>query len=525
MAQAVSEKMDREAPLLGQIGCQLLEVITTGMYCEPRMAIREYIQNAADAIDLAEEQNLLKRGSGRINVRLDGRTRSITVFDNGVGVANVDIGPTLGSVGISGKVGTRQRGFRGIGRLGGIAYCDSVVFETRSEGDEFVGVVEWDGRAMRESIARSSASRAPDEVIRETAKLDFRPPVHAEPPRFFRATLRSVRPFHRDELMNPAGMAEYVAQVAPVPLSRRHFRFARRVEKHVSHVHGYRCYEIRVNGERVVRPIADVLTVTRGDRARIHDVKLFEVAGSAGQPIGRGWYAVTDCSGSVSRSNGARGLRVRQGNMQIGDEYCLADLFTERRFATWHIGEIHLDSSLRPNARRDGFENSPDYEHFLEQAQLLARHLSWLCRRSSVSRGAARSAELRLREAEQRLAVPFFIDEEHMRSVTAAVADTLDDLATAIQESSLGGELTARVDAARERVDSARTQPLYLRSCLDRRRLRRLQQEDVIVGACKTLAQHSGNGQWVNGPIMAFLAPYLKPTALDELKGSSGPEH
>ena len=33
------------------VGSKILDVITTGMYSNPYMALREYIQNAADAID------------------------------------------------------------------------------------------------------------------------------------------------------------------------------------------------------------------------------------------------------------------------------------------------------------------------------------------------------------------------------------------------------------------------------------------------------------------------------------------
>jgi hypothetical protein len=60
-------------------------------------------------------------------------------------------------------------------------------------------------------------------------------------------------------------------------------------------------------------------------------------------------------------------VRVFQGNISIGDEYALEELFSERRFATWHIGGIHVSPALRPNARRDGFEETAAYEKFLDQ--------------------------------------------------------------------------------------------------------------------------------------------------------------
>lgn len=64
----------------------------------------------------------------------------------------------------------------------------------------------------------------------------------------------------------------------------------------------------------------------------------------------------------------------------------LDHIYTERRFSSWHIGEIHLNHNITPNARRDGFEESPDYEHFLERVAFIGKGLSKLCRDSSSRR-------------------------------------------------------------------------------------------------------------------------------------------
>lgn len=42
-----------------QVGKYTLESLTTGMYSDPKIIYREYIQNSVDALEMAVEQNLL----------------------------------------------------------------------------------------------------------------------------------------------------------------------------------------------------------------------------------------------------------------------------------------------------------------------------------------------------------------------------------------------------------------------------------------------------------------------------------
>jgi len=59
MAGAVPEEMSKARTIKGRLGAQILDVIAVGMYNDPRMALREYIQNAVDSLDLAEERCIL----------------------------------------------------------------------------------------------------------------------------------------------------------------------------------------------------------------------------------------------------------------------------------------------------------------------------------------------------------------------------------------------------------------------------------------------------------------------------------
>ena len=102
-------------------------MVTSGMYDEPLMVYREYVQNSVDSIDGAVEQGNLSANEGLISISVSGRERSVCIEDNGTGVSQSVAPKILLDLGCSPR-NSRQRGFRGIGRLGGLAfaiYCSS----------------------------------------------------------------------------------------------------------------------------------------------------------------------------------------------------------------------------------------------------------------------------------------------------------------------------------------------------------------------------------------------------------------
>ena len=99
------------------VGKFTLESLTSGLYVSPLDLYREYVQNAADSIDEALEQGILRKGDGKILITVSESKRMIKIVDNGTGVGIRDIYENLIDIGNSKKRHSNSRGFRGIGRL------------------------------------------------------------------------------------------------------------------------------------------------------------------------------------------------------------------------------------------------------------------------------------------------------------------------------------------------------------------------------------------------------------------------
>ena len=131
------------------IGKFTLESLTTGMYSEPESCYREYIQNAVDSIDMAIESGLLQLEDSRIEIIVDEDHQVISIKDNGTGISSNLARKTLLDIGNSSKLHTVNRGFRGIGRLGGLSYCKKLSFCTTASGEDVKTIVTFDCERLK----------------------------------------------------------------------------------------------------------------------------------------------------------------------------------------------------------------------------------------------------------------------------------------------------------------------------------------------------------------------------------------
>ena len=482
--------MSTSKPISPSVGRQILEIVTAGMYSDPRMIYREFVQNAADSLDAAYEEGVLKPGTGRIEIAIDGAGRNVRVQDNGLGIPFDEVEEKLGSLGNSAKENSRQRGFRGIGRLGGLAHCDLLRFETRSRAENRVSVVAWDGRGLRSAIEASGRRESLTDVVRRIATVDSRPARPDDPPHFFRAEMLNVHRFHADLLMSVEAVRQYLSQEAPVSFDNEKFAFADEVDNHLNCVPGFRSYELRVNDLRVYRPHENRFAINDSTSDVIRGIEKVEFKGIDGSVLARGWYAKTALLANLPRSCAMRGIRVFQGNISIGDEYALEGIYSERRFATWHVGAIHVSPALRPNARRDGFEETAAYEKFLETAALLGKVLSKQCRDLSKLRASKQSADKRLSFVEKALKVDFFIDEAHRDTAIRDVQKNLALLESTAQKAA-DGVYETRLKNLQRKLEVLQGEPPLLAKQLDSRKLDRVAPQELLQRVCTLILKSS----------------------------------
>jgi len=381
-----------ERPIIGK---DVLELLSSSMYVNVLSIYREYVQNAADSIDAARQTGVLgKDGTGRVQISVDQQQRVVRIRDNGTGLEREQFVERLVAFGASKKRGSRARGFRGVGRLAGLGYCQELIFRTKAVDDTQISELRWDCRRLK-SLLRSgeyadNLERLVSDVVTTRTLGDTGVPKH-----FFEVELVGIVRHGNDVLMDSSAIQNYLSQVAPVPFAPE-FEYGEQIEEALkSHVNLGKL-EIGINGaERpIYRPHRDQFEVRKGTVDRFGELQLLTIPGSDGTLAGVGWILHHGYLGAFPNSSAVKGLRLRSGNMQIGEAALLDEIFREPRFNSWVVGEIHiLDERILPNGRRDHFEQNVHFRNVLSQLSPLAGELGRRCRASSIRRNWTRQFE------------------------------------------------------------------------------------------------------------------------------------
>lgn len=388
------------------LGVDVIELVSSSMYVDPLTAYREYVQNAADAIEDARGVGLLPASAhGRIDITIDAAERSVRIRDNGVGVPGSEFVRRLTAFGASEKRAKDRRGFRGVGRLAALGYCQELLFRSRTSPEEPARELRWDCRELRSTLRSGEfGGSLADAVQRATAHRLRRD--SGLPDRFFEVELRGIVRHGRDELLNEAAVRGYLSQVGPVPFSRS-FRYRDQIDEFLAEIIRPPELHVFVNGVGPVqRPHLDAIPMRQAAESVARELTLLTIPALDGGDAAKGWILHHDYLGAIPRELGVRGLRLRRGDIQVGDEATLSDLFVEPRFNSWAVGEIHIvDRRIVPNGRRDHFEQSAHLANVLNHLGPAVRDIAARCRGQSQYRQRLRNADLFQGRIESGLAV------------------------------------------------------------------------------------------------------------------------
>lgn len=341
-----------------QIGKDVIESLTLGMYEDCRFIYREYIQNSADQVDKAVKEGLLKNGEEEIYVGIDTIERRISIEDNATGIAQDRVVPVLRNIAHSTKTRGVDKGFRGIGRLGGLGYCSELRFETSFKGEDVKSVMIWNAELLKNIINdRQNVEEAVDVLRRVTETNIYKEDSDKH---YFRVIMEGVTD---DDLLDVQAVREYLSMVAPVDISSG-FIYRSKINDFMKKNNlSVDTYNIYINGEQIYKPYTTAIYEdNNGGKKKIDDildVDFLIQKDANDEIIYWGWYSISKLNGQMKQKNIARGIRLRKENIQIGDEEICKKFFSkteDQRFSFYYFGEIHaVNIDLIPNSRRDYF--------------------------------------------------------------------------------------------------------------------------------------------------------------------------
>lgn len=257
------------------------------------------------------------------------------IEDNATGISRERVTSVLRNIAHSTKKRGEDKGFRGIGRLGGLGYCSKLIFETSFAGEDVCSIMVWDANLLKQIINdRNSSEEAVDVLSKVTTVSTRKEDVHKH---YFKVTLKDVT---SKDLLDVERVRDYLSMVAPVDIAS-HFMYRTQIIDFVRE-NGLKVdvYNIYINDEQIYKPYTNyIYEDNQGGKKKVDDILGVDFLLSKeddGNIIYWGWYSLSRLKGQMKQKNIARGIRLRKENIQIGDEEICKKFFvntSDQRFS------------------------------------------------------------------------------------------------------------------------------------------------------------------------------------------------
>jgi len=378
------------------VGKYTLESLTTGMYKDPFILYREYIQNSTDSIDEAINNKILTKGNEQIKIVINREQREITIEDNGTGIETDEAYKVLTDIGNSKKKYTTHKGFRGIGRLGGLSYCEKLEFETSCVNEKVKTIVEFDSDHLKELLIPGKyEDYTMVDVIKEISEKKIE--QEDKEKHYFKVKLKGVS--DKFKLLDIDKVENYLCQVAPVEFNGK-FRLRDKINNMLQELklenNEYKIFLGTSETEMfpIIKPykMKFYADISKKIEDTLSNVKFKVIRNDhLNKIIAVVWYGESNLLGTIVDEK-VKGLRVRKEGILIGDRFLLNDVFKEERFNGWVQGEVFVfDDKIIPNARRDDFERNKEYLYLIEELRKVGEQISYEIREASKLRNQKNS--------------------------------------------------------------------------------------------------------------------------------------
>ncbi|HYG24082.1 MAG TPA: ATP-binding protein [Verrucomicrobiae bacterium] len=333
----------------------VLEALSHGLYPDRKHILREFVQNAYDALaDLKRTH----KGETLHPIEITSSPASLIIADKGVGMSRNEV-ERYRYLGYSEKKSTTHAGFRGIGKFSAISACDRLIVTSSKIGEAKTYQVEIDAAGIRARL-RKEKNPPLEPLLREHSRVTERaerPDAHY--------TVVELHGVHKDaqQLVDHSVIRGYLIQTAPIPFDPG-FSFGKVISERLHQVDPrFLEISILVNGSPIYKPALK-------DTSHPQFELILAKEGSSDEVIAYGWFCEHLKKGQfpndgTDMGKGKRhphsGLHFRTSNIAIGDSMLV-------RKAVWHaaperafyfVGEIHvLDAGVVPTADRTDFEDN-----------------------------------------------------------------------------------------------------------------------------------------------------------------------
>ena len=333
-----------------EVGGELLDILSRGLYTNAKDALREYVQNSVDA------------HANNVHITVDGPV--VTVRDDGDGM-DFDTLRRARRLGASDKGVRFNIGFRGIGIYAAFGMCETLTIHThQANAPEVLGLRMHFGAMSRvlerdRDAPKRSSIALTDLLFEHTDffRTDFTGDLNDQ---FTMVRLEGLQPEYRPQLSNLSEVHEYLLNTLPVLFPETGYG---------SEVNQWMRDTLKLNPLNVVLRVGkDPEVIVAPQLAvRVHEPRSDYIKDAEDRKLAFVWYALSSTRDQVSADHvvapdsDVGGFLLRTKGFTLGDRSNVKHLWPlvgARALYHHYTGEIHVldEAGAIPNAARNGLE-------------------------------------------------------------------------------------------------------------------------------------------------------------------------
>jgi hypothetical protein len=345
---------------MSEVYANILQALTVDLYNDIRYAVREYLQNAYDAIKQAKVEKIPQDDEYCVKIEIPKDNSFITIADNGIGMGR-DLLLDYTSIGGGTKNSPEYAGHKGIGKLSGLRFFNEFRIITKTYGSTVGHELHWKCGEMMQAIFDNK------ELMKKTPYRDFISKYYSikdienldKEKHYTQIQLIDIRDEFKPQLSERL-VGGFIKQNCPVPFNQNHFNHSVHIEDWLgmdqspisTYINEQVIYRYYNDGHLLVVP------------------QLFEIKYND-QVHAKAWLSWIRDTAETIDDDMIRGIRFRCKGLCVGND----NLFTNNCLPTgsefvagWFTGEvIILDDSIIPSAARDRFIEGGNVNKFYSE--------------------------------------------------------------------------------------------------------------------------------------------------------------
>ena len=333
-----------------EVGGELLDILSRGLYTDAKDALREYVQNSVDA------------HANNVHITVDGPI--VTVRDDGDGM-DFDTLRRARRLGASDKGVRFNIGFRGIGIYAAFGMCETLTIHThQANAPEVLGLRMHFGAMSRvlerDRDAPKRSSIALTDLLFEYTDF-LRTNFTGNPnDQFTMVRLEGLQPEYRSQLSNLSEVHEYLLNTLPVLFPETGYG---------SDVNQWMRDTLKLNPINVVLRVGKdpEIVVAPQLAIRVHEPQAGFLEDAEGRELAFLWYALSATRDQISvdhvvaADSDVSGFLLKIKGFTLGDRTNVKHLWPSlgaRALYHHYTGEIHVldEAGAIPNAARNNLE-------------------------------------------------------------------------------------------------------------------------------------------------------------------------